>query len=223
MLQRHKQSSYDRFRPSAIPGSRRRETQLASSLKVGDTLNWSDTERNVRGSGRMSAAVTTGPGRHKPRASKLDQRGVFQDGVLRGSRAVVTAWVLRELRPVSFSFKKASAKGVKSSVLEADNIRFGFVAQEVERTIPGIVQRDPRTDQRHLVYQDFIALLTMAAQEHQHSIESRRSEVASLRRVVDTLTARVELMSAEVAEFIANERDLLDESVRAISSESWSA
>lgn len=133
----------------------------------------------------------------------------FKGSRPRGARSVVTSWVLRELRPVSFSFKHINAKGTESKGL-ADEIRFGFVAQEVERAIPGIVKTNPKTDQRHLIYQDFIALLTMAAQEHQDSIENRKDEVAGLRAAVEALAVRVKVMSTEMHDFLEEERKMVD-------------
>jgi len=70
-------------------------------------------------------------------------------------RAKTVSWVLRELRPVSFKFKKGP---------EAKYSRFGFIAQEVQQVLPSMV-RDT-ADGKHLavIYQDLIALLTLAHQ-----------------------------------------------------------
>eukprot|EP00406_Dinophysis_acuminata_P001146 CAMPEP_0179212714 /NCGR_PEP_ID=MMETSP0797-20121207/1260_1 /TAXON_ID=47934 /ORGANISM="Dinophysis acuminata, Strain DAEP01" /LENGTH=280 /DNA_ID=CAMNT_0020918359 /DNA_START=130 /DNA_END=972 /DNA_ORIENTATION=- len=44
------------------------------------------------------------------------------------------SWVLRQLRPVSYNFRKGS---------EAKNMRFGFIADEMERVLPQVVRELP--------------------------------------------------------------------------------
>lgn len=176
-----------------------------------------NSRTKVGGRIHSDALGETGGSNHFNGPAATEHR-VFKESGRRGTRAAVTAWVLRELRPVSFSFKTANAKGTEAKALGVDGRRFGFVAQEVERTIPGIVKRNPKTDQRHLIYQDFIALLTMAAQEHQDTIERRRGEVASLRNAVGTLAVRVELISQEVLKFMDQHGQLPEDGRRNITS-----
>jgi len=89
-------------------------------------------------------------------------------------RAKTVSWVLRELRPVSFKFKKGP---------EAKYSRFGFIAQEVQQVLPSMV-RDT-ADGKHLavIYQDLIALLTLAHQVLE-------DKVTTLQTVADELEAK---------------------------------
>jgi len=84
-------------------------------------------------------------------------------------------WVLRELRPVSFHLKKGS---------EAKHLKFGFVAQEMEQTLPSLV----RVDQHHsgtksVAYQDLIAVLTLVAQLQQDGLAQMQRSVAQMSAV----------------------------------------
>jgi len=47
--------------------------------------------------------------------------------------------------------------------LEAKNLRFGFIAQEVEKFLPSLVRTDGRGE-KALMYNDIIAILTMTLQ-----------------------------------------------------------
>lgn len=78
-------------------------------------------------------------------------------------RNAAVGWVLRELRPVSFRFKHGP---------EAKTVRYGFVAQELQQTLPSLVRG---TEEKHLsvVYQDLIALLTLAAQVLQDKVKEQ--------------------------------------------------
>lgn len=72
-------------------------------------------------------------------------------------------WVLRELRPVSFKFKSGP---------EAKFSRFGFVAQELKQVLPNIVRTTDDKQHMAVVYQDLIALLTLATQNLEKSLVS---------------------------------------------------
>jgi hypothetical protein len=82
-------------------------------------------------------------------------------------------WLLRQLRPVSYSFRKGA---------ESKYMRFGFIADELESVVPQIVRtvgdRDV-ADQKAVVYQDLIALLAAAAQSQQSLIQELKSEMAT--------------------------------------------
>merc|ERR1712107_90406 len=67
-------------------------------------------------------------------------------------------WLLRQLRPVSYSFRKGT---------ESKYMRFGFIADELEGVVPQVVRsvgNQQVSDQKAVLYQDFIALLAAAAQ-----------------------------------------------------------
>ena len=104
---------------------------------------------------------------HQKMAEEMDSQEMA-NGTLAESNATATidadvpydekssavTWVLRELRPVSFSFKQGP---------ESKFDRYGFVAQELEKVLPNVV-RTSAENYKYVVYQDLIALLTMSAQ-----------------------------------------------------------
>lgn len=91
-------------------------------------------------------------------------------------RASVVDWVLRELRPVSYSFKHGA---------DAKQERFGFVAQELQHVLPDLVRGAGEQD-KSVVYQDFIALITLASQSLQESLDLEDVRLDALeRRVFD--------------------------------------
>jgi len=104
-------------------------------------------------------------------------------------------WMLRELRPVSYTFKGGS----ESKALEGRQ-RFGFIAQEVENVIPELVHELGKT--KHLVYQDLIAVITLAAQDHQKRLESTRGEVSKLKGMVQQLAGAMGHLSRRVASMV---------------------
>jgi len=66
-------------------------------------------------------------------------------------------WVLRQLRPVSFNFKSGD---------EAKQVRFGFIADEMETVLPQVVRNFPGPNdgkekpRQGIAYGDLIAVLT---------------------------------------------------------------
>merc|ERR1712032_1415056 len=103
-----------------------------------------------------------------PKATKqLSGATASNDGAL---------WLLRQLRPVSYSFRKGA---------ESKYMRFGFIADELESVVPQVVRhvgdRDV-ADQKAVVYQDLIAVLASAVQEHQKMLEANSNEITNLRK-----------------------------------------
>jgi len=83
-------------------------------------------------------------------------------------------WLLRQLRPVSYSFRKG---------MDSKFMRFGFIADELESVVPEVVRRPGDrevTDQKAVVYQDLIALLAAATQSQQKLIEQQQDRVQKL-------------------------------------------
>jgi len=83
-------------------------------------------------------------------------------------------WLLRQLRPVSYSFRKG---------MDSKFMRFGFIADELESVVPEVVRRPGDrevTDQKAVVYQDLIALLAAASQSQQKLIETQQARVEQL-------------------------------------------
>lgn len=92
-------------------------------------------------------------------------------GSAKEQRAGVVDWVLRELRPVSFVFKK----GAEAKTESKEN-RYGFVAQELEKVLPGIV-RGEGEGPKAVVYQDLVAVLTLSAQTLQERASKQQNRI----------------------------------------------
>lgn len=98
-------------------------------------------------------------------------------------RSVSVNWVLRELRPVSFKFKHGP---------ESKYLRYGFVAQEVQQVLPSIVRgNEPGEKHLSVVYQDLIALLTLATQEQQTEQEKLRDQLKEQNKKMDILLQHI--------------------------------
>jgi len=89
------------------------------------------------------------------------------DAGSKAERSEAVAWMLRELRPVSFSFRRGP---------ESKFARYGFVAQEVERVLPSVVRE--KDTYKHVLYQDLIALLTLTAQAQNARLEALEQQLA---------------------------------------------
>lgn len=66
-------------------------------------------------------------------------------------------WLLREIRPVSFKLRGGA---------EAKRLRFGFIADELERVLPEVVRTDRAAaiNKKGVIYNDLIAVLTTVVQ-----------------------------------------------------------
>jgi len=83
-------------------------------------------------------------------------------------------WLLRQLRPVSYSFRKGA---------ESKFMRFGFIADELESVVPNVVRTGKGkafADQKAVQYQDLIALLAAAAQSQQQRIDEMQQEMEEM-------------------------------------------
>jgi hypothetical protein len=97
-------------------------------------------------------------------------------------------WLLRQLRPVSYSFRKG---------VDAKNMRFGFIADELENVVPEVVRRPGDREvsqQKAVVYQDLIALLFAGSQSQQGVIDRNQKRIVDL---ADRLTKYEEEMKEE--------------------------
>merc|ERR1719428_432750 len=103
-------------------------------------------------------------------------------------RASAVDWMLRQLRPVSFQLQEPS-ESKKLGGPPGGRLRYGFVAQEVERAVPNLVRQVG--DHKALVYQDLIAIITLAAKDHQERLAGHRGEVTKLRDMVKTLADKM--------------------------------
>jgi hypothetical protein len=95
---------------------------------------------------------------------EADRANLASDGAPGSAHAV--SWLLRELRPVSFTFRRGP---------ESKFARYGFVAQELERVLPSVVRE--KDDYKHVQYQDLIALLTLTAKAQQERLDSLEQEL----------------------------------------------
>jgi hypothetical protein len=96
--------------------------------------------------------------------------------------------LLRQLRPVSYSFRKG---------VDAKNMRFGFIADELENVVPEVVRRPGDREvsqQKAVVYQDLIALLFAGSQSQQGVIDRNQKRIVDL---ADRLTKYEEEMKEE--------------------------
>lgn len=124
--------------------------------------------------------------------------------------------MLRRLRPVAYQYRRQKGHGRRGA-----EVRFGFVADEVERAgAPHVVRRmNGRTGSgthslKGVVYQDLIALLVAALQEQQRRIaaESRdrarealafasdlESERSARRHDVEALSTQLQALSSRLS------------------------
>eukprot|EP00929_Paragymnodinium_shiwhaense_P123116 TRINITY_DN9661_c1_g1_i13.p1 TRINITY_DN9661_c1_g1~~TRINITY_DN9661_c1_g1_i13.p1 ORF type:complete len:872 (-),score=195.20 TRINITY_DN9661_c1_g1_i13:248-2617(-) len=103
------------------------------------------------------------------------------------------AWLLRQLRPVSFRYRPEMMKGQQrdaasggGATAEDDRERYGFLADEVRKIIPDIVRNVTYGDVgsiHAMAYQDLMALAVAGLQAQQERLEQ--------------LEARVELQQAQ--------------------------
>jgi len=100
-----------------------------------------------------------------------------------GESASSFGWVLRQLRPVSYNFKKGS---------DAKNMRFGFIADEMERVLPQVVRELPGKEgdperKKGIVYPDLIAVLTGMMREFSTQLKAVQSRVKTAELELDRL------------------------------------
>lgn len=100
-------------------------------------------------------------------------------------------WILRELRPVSFRFRASD----DSKTLSSTN--FGFVAQELEKSLPSLV-RTGSDQTKYVMYQDLLALITLAVQEQQTRLNFQDAEVMQAQELVQNLLQSSEVLEEEI-------------------------
>lgn len=92
------------------------------------------------------------------------------------------SWLLRELRPVSFIFRNVETKGasvLKRPCPREGFLRFGFVAQDLERVLPFLVHRPAARAGAawlSIAYVDLVALLTMDAKQRQLRLDNLKGD-----------------------------------------------
>eukprot|EP00418_Pyrodinium_bahamense_P066965 CAMPEP_0179102552 /NCGR_PEP_ID=MMETSP0796-20121207/47471_1 /TAXON_ID=73915 /ORGANISM="Pyrodinium bahamense, Strain pbaha01" /LENGTH=272 /DNA_ID=CAMNT_0020800431 /DNA_START=821 /DNA_END=1639 /DNA_ORIENTATION=- len=111
------------------------------------------------------------------------------------------AWVLRELRPVSYHFRQGTESKLQ---------RFGFIADDVIATIPQVVRQSPG-QAKGIAYQDLIAVLAAAFQSLQQRLEAHvhehRSRLealeAGLKHISAAVTQHTKSMEAQFQAIVA--------------------
>jgi hypothetical protein len=83
--------------------------------------------------------------------------------------------VVERLRPVTFTWKRATDDGMKGE-------QIGFIAQEVQKVLPAVVLTENNTEKTlGIKYTELIPVLAKAIQEQQAEIEQLRAELAAMK------------------------------------------
>jgi len=123
-------------------------------------------------------------------------------------------WVLRELRPVSFEFKRGP---------ETKAPRFGFIADDLQATIPQVVREKEDGERlKGILFEDLVAVLAAALQSMQRQLEEfstsmtaqshRHSLEYETRKRLDDMEARL----VRVEQSVALQYDSLREGLKGI-------
>jgi len=105
-----------------------------------------------------------------------------------GANATAPSWLLRQLRPVSYRFRK------HGEAKDSNPQRYGFLADEVQRVLPDLVKTfsgdgDHKTLQA-VSYQDLIALIVASQQKIQKQVEDLHSQIEKLQLHVEEQHSR---------------------------------
>jgi len=106
-----------------------------------------------------------------------------------GNEESSSRWLLRELRPVSYNFKQGS---------ESRHVRFGFIADEMEKVLPQVIRTLPRTNEtkaeqaeeepkKGIVYTDLIAVLATMMKELGNEVKDLTSRIIAAETELDHL------------------------------------
>lgn len=113
------------------------------------------------------------------------------------------AWLLRQLRPVSYAFRhrevdKSLRANARQDSLKDSATRYGFIADEVQDVLPSLVRNVHRGDRdalKAVAYQDMIALLVAAQQaqdEENVNVGARIESLGSSQEALGKRLSRVE-------------------------------
>jgi hypothetical protein len=120
-----------------------------------------------------------------------DAAGPTAEQAEEATTAEAVSWILRELRPVSFKFRRGP---------ESKYSRYGFVAQELARVLPQIVREID--GYHHVRYQDIVAVLTLTAQQQQDQLEALEKTVERERMERLALESRLRSLETLVLSYI---------------------
>lgn len=93
--------------------------------------------------------------------------------------------LINDLEGVTYEFKKQDDMNL------ADDQQYGFIAQEVEKVLPSLVNT-PEEGYKSLEYQQFIPILTNAVKEQQEQIVTQEQTIDNLKDRVAELEAQVQ-------------------------------
>jgi len=169
----------------------RNGTKVLSASSAGATLHglWvSDNmlqvsdrrlKRSIRSLSEKAEGVGTKPGTHAP------------------------SWLLRQLRPVSYHFRRAGLKGKSQAAPSAE--RYGFIADEVQKVVPSVVYPvayHGDADIKAVAYQDLIALLVAAQQGLQQGLQEAQEAQEENTVQTQALNARLDRIEHSVQELV---------------------
>jgi len=103
------------------------------------------------------------------------------------------AWLLRQLRPVSYHFHHDSdSKRMHGGDPKLQ--RFGFVADELQQVVPEVIRNvkfDDQDDIKAVAYQDLIALMVAAQQQQSDEFHKLTGRLSHLEQLVEQLGERL--------------------------------
>jgi len=152
---------------------------LHGAWMVDDMISTSDRrlKTNIR-------SLTESIADHSPIAAASKRED--GDGRERQASRSDPAWVLRQLRPVSFRFLEGhEAKGTD---------RYGFIAQELREVMPGLVRsiKSKKLGESFGVnYQDLLALAVAAQQTQQDEASELRAMIVKLETTLNEVLASI--------------------------------
>jgi len=161
-------------------------------IRVGGTrtLSTSETGGTLHGVWNAEHAVSTSDRRlkknivplYKAISDTTPQASIDRQSTKTAERKTTVGWVLRQLRPVSYQFRSGP---------EGKYSRYGFVAQELQQVLPAVVRGE---GEKHLsvVYQDLIALLTLASQMLQDKVNKQEEAMAAMMAHIKALDDKME-------------------------------
>jgi Mg2+ and Co2+ transporter CorA len=79
---------------------------------------------------------------------------------------------------------------------EAKNMHFGFIAQEVEKIFPSLVKDIDENGMKGIIYNDLIAVITMAVQQQMEKVDIISEDVRDLQERMLALESSQERVAA---------------------------
>ena len=129
--------------------------------------------------GTMRSRIDSDTGVYSTASDQRLKRDIdYLDGILPG---------VMQLNAAQYRFKSAGANS---------NQTVGFMAQDVQKVFPELVQYYKETDMYGLSYSQFGVLAIQAIQEQQQIIDTKTAEVDALESRIDSLEQRLNKLEA---------------------------